>query len=230
MYRPFACEIIFLIPYGVDIMNGDVLRRAARALAPFDGKSFVPRTSRTRAFLDGEGSAARITFDHPDFDEAHGCADCGLSLGVGENFHKGLDLVMLTVQLGRGEEQIETSWRASCQLVPPIIDALGPNYAFANGKRVDNERSPVPSPKALDHPFPNQLTALNYLGAGSLRGIERSALAAVTCYRSEPLGDGWLLQAVRSLEERPPKDFLPDCQAIVGHALRYLPPLAETKG
>src|SRR4051812_35542460 len=122
MYRPFACVAMFLIPYTADVAGGSVLRRAAQALAPFNGRPFAPRTERTQAFLNGEGSAVRITLDHPDFGEAQGCPDCGLSLGVGADFRKGLDLVMLTVQLGVAEEQIETSWIAGIALIPPIIE------------------------------------------------------------------------------------------------------------
>jgi hypothetical protein len=223
---PFAVEALLLVPWpSTPRADGALLRRAAEAIGPLNGRPFAGSSPRAQAFLDGETTASRISLVHPDFGEDSAFHNAWLSLGVIPAADLEADVMMFSTHLGNPAGRINCQWTLTRDLVVRLISALEPAAACMSGRLVDRDEAVLPSEKALADGFPAKMPPFLYIGAPRLTAERREALGRLPAFQSQATGDGWTLVLVESLGERPSEDLLDAIGAVAGHAVRYLPPI-----
>jgi len=124
--------------------------------------------------------------------------------------------------LPSGGVSTEPNWAFLTDLLPIVVDIYRPSLALCNGMSSDEEIDHLPSFEELSPgEFPPVITPWFYLGADRLNASLRKKLANLDVARSEPLGDGWLLQVVEKYENKPSRDVIKQLQAAGPKNTRY---------
>ncbi|MEI9852763.1 MAG: hypothetical protein WDN24_20035 [Sphingomonas sp.] len=223
---PFVVEALLLVPWpSAPWADGALLRCAADAIGPLNGKPFSGSGSRARAFLEGRTAAARISLIHPDFGADSVYENAWVSLGVAPDAKLAADILVLSIHLGNPENRVDCQWNLALELVSRLITAVKPSSSCMNGRLVDTDGSALPPERTLAQGFPERITPFVYLGASELTVDLCDALSRLPAFRSQPCGDGWMLVLVESLSERPSEGLLREIGKAAGRTVTYLSPI-----
>jgi hypothetical protein len=101
-------------------------------------------------------------------------------------------------------------WRCALEWMPVFVEATGPSLAVLNAIP-DTEYHPdflPPEAQVRPRAFPPFFVPWNYLGPERLDEERRRFLQSLPVANSAPFGEGWVLQVVRELTDRPSEGFL----------------------
>jgi hypothetical protein len=127
---------------------------------------------------------------------------------------------LLAVPSGGGDT--ESNWSFLTALLPLIVEIYQPALAMCNGMSTDEDIDHLPSSEELKPGvFPPVITPWMYLGAGHLSTSLKKKLLELDVFRSEPLGDGWLLQVVAKYADKPSRDIIKQLKALGQKSSRY---------
>jgi hypothetical protein len=124
-------------------------------------------------------------------------------------------------------ESTERSIRAVGEFMfhalPRLVRAMEPDVAMMNGLAGWEAEGELPDGEDLrPGGLPPFFTPWVYLGPGRLTANRRRWLAALPAYRTEQLGEGWIVQAVPDLLTRPAPDFLKELRDGFGMEYRQV--------
>ncbi|HKQ04346.1 MAG TPA: hypothetical protein VJ464_04385 [Blastocatellia bacterium] len=106
--------------------------------------------------------------------------------------------------------ELDRVWDFMTDVMPRFVEATQPGLAMATGSPEEDDYTEYLPNAAEIHPgeLPPFFTPWNYIGPDCLTQERRRFLDRLPATRSEPFGEGWLLQVVRSLSQWPSPEFL----------------------
>lgn len=113
-------------------------------------------------------------------------------------------------------------WPWLTEFLTGLVVAADADLCCVNGRGDGDEEERLPSDAEIDRQIPPTVTAWNYLGPRRMTSALRDALRALPAFRSEPLGDGWLLRPVDDYADEPAGDFLEAYARLVGGDAEFL--------
>lgn len=195
-------------------------------LTSMDRIQLIPLDEEQQQIVDSADTArfeeqGRIIFFSNDIMRREVDPDWMLQL-VYSRFEAPQQAMLNLSPLPSGGENVEPSWLFLTELLPIVVDAYQPSLALCNGMSTDEEIDHLPSFEELTPgELPSVVTPWIYIGPKRLNESLRSKLADLEVARSEPLGQGWLLQVVKKYEDKPARDVIKQLQALTSRRVRY---------
>jgi hypothetical protein len=118
--------------------------------------------------------------------------------------------IQMFFALSLGESLLVRVWHYALDWMPLFVEATAPSLAVLNAiPETEDHPDFLPSEKRV-HPgaFPPFFGPWNYLGPDRLNEERRGFLQSLGAYNSRPFGEGWVLQVVGELQDRPSPNFL----------------------
>jgi hypothetical protein len=120
------------------------------------------------------------------------------------------------------QEAVQSTWEFFDHTLPIFARETHPSLGMANGMKADEGTGELPSPEDLPAAaFPKYFTPWVYLGPSLLDAKRREALGGLDAYRTEALGQGWIVQSVKDYPQKPSATFLSQLKNFPGRSVRY---------
>lgn len=121
-----------------------------------------------------------------------------------------------------GGEDAEPNWAFLVKVLPVIVEIYQPTLAMLNGLSTDEDVDHLPSFEELSPgEFPPMVTPWTYIGPARLDAALKKKLAHLEVFRTEPLGQGWLLQVVEKYSDKPSRETINQLGALGSTATQY---------
>lgn len=221
--EPFVVEAKLVLQLKPATDRNELLRRVVRELGGFSGAEFVPRGARAASFMRGEISAGRVVLIHPQFTEQKNYPNSWIAVSLEVEEARGF--VFVSIHMGRPGEQIDLEWKMGLEIVPRLSAKVAPTLAFMNGRLVDVESVVFPPDEPLPGTsLPAIFTPWTFFDSEKLDAETRKKLIDLPAEFSGPLANGWVVQAVKKLQDQPKPEFLDALKTLTDKPIRYLGP------
>jgi len=121
-----------------------------------------------------------------------------------------------------GGEDGEANWAFLVMVLPAIVELYQPTLAMLNALSVDQDVDHLPSHEELaPGEFPRMITPWMYIGPKRLDRDLKRKLTQLQVFRTEPLGEGWLLQVVEKYSDKPSRETISQMRTLSSRGTQY---------